>query len=488
MTLIAEFTKFLMSAGTNNEQLSPELRAAIHVESELEDTIRLAQRSGRSIVIAGTAGSGKSHLLSVAGQDPSYVIVPDLTDVLEQQRELFTASRIVVAANEGALLIGKKNGWPHYDAIVDTLHALQSGTPSFLEEFVVIDAAAYNPGGKHVVAKLLALPLVREVVATIDHPAVKLSWEALVCDSSLARDRLAALVAAASAQGQPFTYRMLWRFIADGLLVGLRCKLDDPPGSCLSYTALWTGDNEVSKRLAKVEAETPIVVPQLLGHYYYRNLKRLSEAVSEPYEQCLESLLALSDRTADMIAAAKRFLILTSHVGSEAHISSNNLWNAIQNLDVAPIISTINRYMSHGRVTKSTTLDLWVQHDTERRQEKPEFQLSLGQENKANFMLVRSRVLHALDLGIQSPHGDRYYLKHEPSGIRLTLDREFAAYLERPRSRKTSDRKSVETDWRLIRFFSQLIPYSDAQLRTMHLKVHDCSPVEWHLSPVLGRD
>lgn len=488
MTIIDEFEKFLRSAGTNNELLSDKLRSAIHVNSDLEEAVRVAQRAGRSIIIAGTAGSGKSHLLSVAGQDTQYKIIPDLTDVLEQQESLFTTPKIVVAANEGALLIGKRNGWQYFGDIVATLHALQNGTTSTLNEFVVIDAAAYNPSGLNIIAKLLALPVVRELVETIKYPAIKLSWDVLVGDNSLARDRLAALVAAASSEGQPFTFRMIWRFLADGLLAALRCNNENDQWQALSYSALWTSNNEVSKRLAKLEFESPLVVPHLLGHYYYRNKTRLIEAVDEHFVSHLESLLALSNRSDEMLANGKRFIVLTSRNNYVTPLSTNTLWSAIQRREVGPIIAAINRYMSHNRVTKATMLDLWVQHDTERRQEKPEFQLALGQEVKANFTVMRSSVLHAADLDVESPPGERYYLVHKPSESRLRLDSEFSSCLERPRSRQTSDRKSVETDWRLMRFFNQLIPYADVQVSTMHLKVHDCSPLEWQLTPLLGRE
>ena len=484
--MIDEFRKFLKSAGTNNELLSDELRSAIHIESDLEQPLRHAQSAGLTVVIAGTAGSGKSHLLSVAQQNSTYTVIPDLTDVLDSQSDLFTGTRIVVAANEGALLIGKKSSWHKYDQVVDTLHNLQKGITSEYQDIAVIDAAAYDPAGRNVLSKMLELPVVRELVASIPDEEVRQSWELLVCADGTARERLSALVSIASSHGQPFTFRMLWRFLADGLLSGFPGNEARLQPGITSIEALWNCPNEVSSRLKSLELESPIVLPQILGHFYYRDRVLLLTKLATFAHPYLNVLLAQHVRTEQTLILARRFFTLTLLESPIASMESIQLWKSIQRSDVGAIIGAINRYMSYDRVRNTTDLELWIQHDTERRQEKPEFQVSLGQESKTMFAIVRSQVFHAPTVAVEATDGDRYYLVHIDRGCRLQLDREFAGYLERPRSRRTSDRISTESDWRLLRFFNQLVPYSKPYIRTMHVREQHSPLNNWQLTAPIG--
>src|SRR5260370_42086928 len=62
MTLLDELRAFLRSTKVS-ETLSPELRTALSVETGLEEALATGILEGRNVVIAGSAGGGKTHLL-----------------------------------------------------------------------------------------------------------------------------------------------------------------------------------------------------------------------------------------------------------------------------------------------------------------------------------------------------------------------------------------------------------------------------------------
>ena len=128
--VLDSFENFLRLSATNEESVDDGLREHIHVETGLESAVKDAVKDNRPIVIAGTAGSGKTHLLTNAVSSSSgYTVILDLTDTPEKDwPKLFDKKRkIVVAGNEGAFLLGKEKGVPGFDVVIDCLHAIQSG-------------------------------------------------------------------------------------------------------------------------------------------------------------------------------------------------------------------------------------------------------------------------------------------------------------------------------------------------------------------------
>ena len=69
---------FLTSSATTVEWMSDELRRELSIQTGLEKVVLAALGANRSVVIAGTAGSGKTHLMRMAGDVKSHVVVPDL--------------------------------------------------------------------------------------------------------------------------------------------------------------------------------------------------------------------------------------------------------------------------------------------------------------------------------------------------------------------------------------------------------------------------
>ncbi|MGH9351697.1 MAG: hypothetical protein ACRD2G_06005, partial [Terriglobia bacterium] len=146
--MIEEFEKFLRGTHTSERVRSPELRAAMSVDTGLEMPIAEALVAGRDVVITGSAGGGKTQLVervvelllrrpevphpALPGENstsPHILIVRDLTAIPRDRRQAIlegqdgTTARLV-AANEGTL--GSVDQ-PPFDHVLSTLHEMQEG-------------------------------------------------------------------------------------------------------------------------------------------------------------------------------------------------------------------------------------------------------------------------------------------------------------------------------------------------------------------------
>src|SRR4051812_32914040 len=101
--------------------MSDDLRRALSIETGLENVIAAALEENKSIVIAGTAGSGKTHLIRTAGTLKKRHVVPDLAALPPREWSSLFSSRssIVVAGNEGAFLTGVRKNLAGFSSVVD---------------------------------------------------------------------------------------------------------------------------------------------------------------------------------------------------------------------------------------------------------------------------------------------------------------------------------------------------------------------------------
>src|SRR5205807_1160780 len=110
---------------------------------------------------------------------------------------------------------------------------------------------SYDPVENFVAARLLALPLLRDVVNSLDcgceDPRIcprRLSWELL--DTEEVRRRVNEVLRLANLSGQSLLFRELWDFIAD-LALGGDCA-EQPPTSPW-FWRVFHGSSSLSHRL-----------------------------------------------------------------------------------------------------------------------------------------------------------------------------------------------------------------------------------------------
>lgn len=100
-------------------------------------------------------------------------------------------------------------------------------------------------------------------------------------------------------------------------------------------------------------------------------------------------------------------------------------------------------------------LELWLQHETERRLIKPEVQISLGTARANDFAIRRSHVIANRPDGVEQIEGGRLLLVHV-NGATLFVTKDLVDGVLRPRSHRTNERRDVEYDWRIARFFERV--------------------------------
>lgn len=473
--------RFFASSGMNVEILDDEVRAAINVDLGLQDAVDVALRSGKSVIVAGTAGSGKTHLLRSFQNVASYKLESDLTDHLAESSQILESGPTLLAANEGALFLGKQKGYPLFDVAIDILHKLQRGEAVSDERLVLIDAAALDPAANGAVQKILELPLVSEA-GSGGSDGHQMAWLLLTGTSDVARRRLSECVAEASGLGEPFTFRLIWQFVGDLALA------DEEPW----FDVLLNANNEVSRRLRRLLVPVAFPLPHVAGRLWHGDWFAVRDQFTPEAQTMMEWLISRKPVATDTAGKREWFsrIRLLSLFGLKNNpwtaSSGPGLWGSIRNGQVPPVIMRINRYMTYDSAEPGDDLDLWIQHDTERRLEKPSVQISVGRAQPADFIIRRNGVISEAVSGSRPIFGDRFYLCHKPTGSILSLDRGFVTSLELPRSSRLRDRVHVETDWRLLRFFSQVASKTKPELRTFAVSMRRGSYQSWRLTPPLG--
>src|SRR3954447_17577019 len=93
--IVAEFRRFLGSVKTS-EALSHELRPHVSVHTGLEAAFESALRAGRDVVVAGSGGGGKTHLIeSIQNHAPG---VPRVVQWKRQTEPVEPFIRVVLDA------------------------------------------------------------------------------------------------------------------------------------------------------------------------------------------------------------------------------------------------------------------------------------------------------------------------------------------------------------------------------------------------------
>ena len=457
----SDFLRFLRSSAANVERLSDGVRQALNVATGIEEVVRTALRAKRDVVIAGTAGSGKTHLLrTLTGEDlTGYRVIPDLAahPQYEWSRVFDGTQPAIVAGNEGAFLQGASAGFERYSQIVAILHATQRGEvfedPSAP---VVIDAAAFDPAGSRVLRQMVRVEMLANYVKETKSDEERIAWDMLSDD--LVVGRLESLVdtASTSGKGEGFTFRQLWKFV--GELVG-----GNP--SKFWFEKLHTEEGEVASRIAQVFFPNSFCFPHIGNHMWHGDMAYLRGKFLPAAEPLLEMLVSqIQDRaygadernnTFDRLRLLALFGLKVSPLDDHWRFSTD-LWANVRQLQVRPLIESLNRYLSYGLIDLGDELELWCQHDSERKTQKPKVLMSMGRVASKEFSIVRSRVFNNLDPSKTSLVGCRYVLRHLASAANVVITKDLLDAITKPRSFKTDDRLGVEYDWRVLRFVMQV--------------------------------
>lgn len=485
-----EFRRFLVSRKVA-ETVTAELRSAISVDTGLEAPLRTALVTGRDVVVAGSAGGGKTHLLQTLNsaeglpraiswpdepepaRDRFVRVVSDATALAAGERNRIFAPRpsnclaVAVGINEGPLLnlMRAMPSSPFAEA-VQLLHRGQVGAvlPTDLKAPVVIDVGGYDPVQSGVVTRLMALPilktLVQESPCSCEDPRVcprRLAWQLL--DSERLRRRLNDVLRVANMAGQAVLFRELWDFVSDLALGGTCANAPGQPPTSPWFYRVFYGTSRLSSRLQAVADPGLVVFPRLEAHIWHKDWHSARDDLLD--QLAIIPLAAEGSFGPEEYRWIKSQLFFVVRAESVLELLREQvdlvLTGALEGGRASEIIGAINRYMSYGtRPPSQQVLELWTDLSVERRMDRAHGQVSIGEVPSSDFEIRRSAAVINHQSSEQAVSGPRYFLVHKPSQTSLGLTPEALSLLRGGRSYRSSDRPHTDMEWHVSRFFSKL--------------------------------
>lgn len=460
MDLLSELDTFLRASATNAELLGDDLLRTISVSNPLQTVLSAHLAAGGSLILSGTAGSGKTHLIRTLRQSVDlsrHVVCEDLASHPRDRWESLgrLSGPTIIAANEGALIAASKHAPKDtmFAYAVNLLHAMQVGQGLGEDPpFVMVDMAAADAASTDTLDAILRLPILYEYASARLSPAAMEAWNLL--RNHLVRSRLVALVAAAAVASDSggFTFRQLWQFVAELIL-------PNDTSSPWAYR-VFSGESKIARAIAETFPLNSISMPETTARIWYRDLEALREVMSVEAVDVLWEYDAV-DRSLPFDYQRSLALFCLNESPIDVMLRTpRDLWSRLhQDQSAEEVIRFINRYLTYGMRTAGVDLDLWIPTDLERRTTKPDVQVSLGTVPSSAFTVTRNVVVAGLPqqhTGGQDWKGTRLSLVHGPSGAFLSLSRDLITAITNMRSHRPSDRSAAEFDWRLFRFNSRV--------------------------------
>ena len=250
------FWRRLARAGSNavSEGLTDAEFEAMHLETQLENYLLGLARDGRSIVLTGNAGDGKTHLARalqrrLEGDADRFEFVFDATAIMNSDDDVVpVVERWRQAENEGKCMVLAINQYPLYmlrrklhDALPDVSEEIErqwkerltaglADTAPARDSLLLLDLSLRNPLSREfagrVLSKMLADPAVRRHAQSGNEPNFSFNFQRLA--HAKVQDRLFELFDRVISSGQRTTVRELWILTARLLFGG--SAADEAPG------------------------------------------------------------------------------------------------------------------------------------------------------------------------------------------------------------------------------------------------------------------
>lgn len=468
----------------------------------LEDALAAALVDGRSVVVAGSAGSGKSMFIEAivdravssgvraqryrpeAGDtsDADVLIIPDLTEVSVGLRAKLLSStskrrQVLVGANEGALLDAELT--PPFDCTLKDLHALQNGrNPGRAGSPIVVDLAGIEPL-KTGLSSILQMPLLHEAARlweqSPDNPdpclepdCPRLRTLDQLRNGDIARE--VSLLLQAALGPSEVLYRDLWDFVAD-IFLGGSCESITP--SSAWFWRVFRGRSSLSRRLRQVVDPAYLNLPDISAPLYFGDWRRATERLArgplfvEPTFPPATLNPEISDECMTWLQIQATFLAHPSNSGygggEVAHeflgTAQSDTTRSVTQGDKTLLIQALNAYhrITNPEPGDPDGLELWLDLRVERRTERSNGLVCVGIVPPSELSLVRSlTVANCPSINFE---GSRLYLSHslgEGARPQLRVDERLFEALGRGRTTRTYDRANDDVDMALWTFFTDL--------------------------------
>lgn len=467
-----------------SESMTADLRQSIYVPrtisadgTTLEDVLTEELTKGRSLIIAGSAGGGKTMLIdhlkfrlnNLGYELDDSQIVPDLTAV-EGVRgkfvsEVVSNGQYVLAANEG--ILRDKEVQESLPGVWETIRKLQSGIVSHeIESQIVVDIAGFDPI-ENALTNILLKDEIRQAIElhekdcpqnTPELPCSRLESLELL-DEKMAK-MVTSLVKDAVGPGE-ITYRELWNFIRDLFFGGL-CQ-----ESMFSSTWIWRlfyGKSTLAKRVLICHNPNFISMPDLTSFLYRGDWQKIQSKVFAPGYGFIhpgQAPIDIVDRDEQLnvLNWLKIQVGLVNRAQGHAlpvfqgETSGELEVKVLKNNRIELLTQSINAYFRREKLKdQKASLELWLDMGTERRSKRSPSLVSLGEYPKRELEITRSQVVANIES--RKVNGTRYYLQAKNgnrSSIELSSNLFEALIQGRPIS--TARRKYDDIDFAIRRFF-----------------------------------
>ncbi len=467
-----------------SESMTSEIRQNVYVPRTisddgvtLEDVLTEELTKGRSLIIAGSAGGGKTMLidhltfrLKNLGYELSEAqLVPDLT-AIEGNRANFvskivSSGQYILAANEG--ILRDKEVRESLPGVWETIRKLQSGIVSHeVESSIVVDIAGFDPI-ENALTNILLKVEIRQAIELYEKdcpqnsaglPCSRLDSLELL-DEKMAKI-VTSLVKDAVGPGE-ITYRELWNFIRD-LFFGGSCQ-----ESMFSSTWIWRlfyGKSTLAKRMLICHNPNFISMPDLTSFLYRGDWQKIQSKVFAPGYSFIhpgQAPIDIIDREEQLnvLNWLKIQVGLVNRAQGQAlpafqgETSGELEVKVLKNNRIELLTQSMNAYFRREKLKdQKASLELWLDMGTERRSKRSTSLVSLGEYPKRELEITRSQVVANVES--RKVNGNRYYLQSR-NGNRasIELSSELFEALIQGRPISTARRKYDDIDFAIRRFF-----------------------------------
>lgn len=498
--LIEEAVSFLFTSAVT-ERMSDDLQNALYVPIRTSNGQYLAQvladflNSGRSVIVTGSAGGGKTSLIdhvvrilhengatttnllpgSSSSPGKEVWVIRDLSEFSDDSQvasvfENFDHPRII-AANVG--MLRTYESLESIQAILEILKAMQHGIDLRVDHMpIVIDMGAIDPVNQ-ALSDLLGHPLLHSAAAQIvrsqgldEADSVRLESLKQLLDETI-RTRVVRLVESSLGPGE-LTFRELWNFISDVFTGGLDTGV--PPTSPWFWRIFYgrVANNPISARI-RVGVRPELFLSGDESRAIYKgDLRRIRiicpswVSPGKPPELLqdeggyLDSVLQMRwMKIQYTLLAVTQFPVIGEFsFGLE---QMNNVRTELEAAGgVSSLIKKINRYFDpNSRFSEAgSALHLWMDQLVERRTEGSKAIVDYGSIAESRFRILRSLALGNVD-DFALP-GNRWFLGLEDSidsHATLEVTAELEASLSKGRRVRLVDRDASDLDLSLRNFF-----------------------------------
>ena len=430
--LISEALSFLKGAKLS-EAMSRELQNALYAPVLLENGEKLHEllaeklQEGRDVIVAGTAGGGKTMLVdqivsllknndrsvweigsSAENSAASVTVIRDLTAIETQLCLNFVTKKsrppYLIAANEGALM--SEDLGEFFLKSIDDLHSLQSGNiPKDQQSAIVVDMAAIDPV-QHALPTFLSSELLHAAVIKFENDAGNSDSIRLQAISQLRNPEhakiISSLVRESLGPGE-ITFRKLWDFNSDIFIGG---RNDNAVPTSPWFWRIFYGESKISSKISEVLKPDFLSLPNVSLFLYKGDIQNLkfgreqsslwvspgSFPQNEDYVDNKIQLMKWMKVQFVIIQLLTDVINQSIFVGSRISRYSSLLGKPDSHIDLA---YSFNKYFRNvlTQGAKYTGLELWVDLMVERRQDRSHGIVSLGRVPATGLQIVPSRVL-----------------------------------------------------------------------------------------------